>query len=243
MLPASMRKELTELKEWYARKIAAIDELLDEKASPKTAGTEPIRRGGRLKALADAAYAVLDKAGGPMRRESILMQLENAGIPVHGDGTEKKLALLSSAMSKDARFKSQGKGTGVWDIDRGHSERVDRPVDQADLLAGVLGTEASEPAAPMPEPGPLPPPPPVQGTGPARRRLRVPYENPAAPQPGPLPPAPPMPRTAPARRGLRVPSKSPAVPQPGPLPPPAPSMTGTAPARRRRIPPAPEALA
>ena len=126
MLSASMRKELKALKEGYARKLAAIDEILDEKPTTGYIDTDPIPRGGRLKAIANAAYSVLVKADGPMRRESILERIEAAGVSVTGDGLEKKLRLLSSAMSKDTRFKSMGRGTGLWDIDHEHTNRIQK---------------------------------------------------------------------------------------------------------------------
>ena len=133
MLSASMRKELKELKEGYARKIAAIDEILDEKPTIRDIDTGPIPRGGRMKAIADAAYSVLAKADGPMRRESILEGVEAAGGPVKGDGLEKKLPLLSSAMSRDTRLKSMGRGTGLWDIDREHTNRIQKMNGQSPL--------------------------------------------------------------------------------------------------------------
>ena len=125
MLTAATRKELKMLKDSYTRKLAAIEELLDEKPASSDAGTSPIPRGGRIKAMADAAFTVLTDADGPMRRESILAQIEAAGVPVRGDTLEKKLRLVSSALSKDTRFSSMGRGTGLWNVDRGHAHRVD----------------------------------------------------------------------------------------------------------------------
>ena len=126
MLSTSMRKELKALREGYARKIAAIDEILDLKPTTGDIDTDPIPRGGRLKAIADTAYSVLAKADGPMRRESILERIEAAGVSVTGDGLEKKLRLLSSALSRDTRLKSMGRGSGLWDIDREHTNRIQK---------------------------------------------------------------------------------------------------------------------
>ena len=133
MLSASMRQELKELKEGYARKIAAIDEILDEKPTIRDIDTDPIPRGGRMKAIADAAYSVLAKVDGPMRRESILERIGAAGVPVKGDGLGNKLRLLSSALSRDARLKSMGRGTGLWDIDREHTNRIQKMNGQSPL--------------------------------------------------------------------------------------------------------------
>ena len=133
MLSASICKELKVLREGYARKIAAIDEILDEKPTTRDIGTDPIPRGGRLKAIANAAYSVLIETDGLMRRESILERIETAGVPVTGDGLEKKLRLLSSAMSKDTRLKSMGRGTGLWDIDREHTNRIQKMNGQSPL--------------------------------------------------------------------------------------------------------------
>ena len=124
MLTAGARKELKMLRELYAKKLAAIEELLDDKPAPNESGTEPIPRGGRIKAIAATAFAVLTKADGPMRRESILEQIETAGLRVSGDSVEKKLRIVSSALSKDTRFRSMGRGSGLWDIDRGHAHRT-----------------------------------------------------------------------------------------------------------------------
>ena len=133
MLSASMLKELKVLREGYARKIAAINEILDEKPTTRDIDTDPIPRGGMIKAIADAAYSVLANADGPMRRESILKEIEAAGVPVRGDGLEKKLRLLSSALSKDTRLKSMGRGTGLWDIDREHTKRIQNLNGQSPL--------------------------------------------------------------------------------------------------------------
>ena len=126
MLSVSVREELKALKHWYAKKISAIDEVLDENPVSQDVRDDPIPRGGRLKAIADAAYSLLVNADGPMRRESILEQIEAAGVSVTGDGLEKKLRLLSSAMSRDTRLKSMGRGTGLWDIDREHTNRIQK---------------------------------------------------------------------------------------------------------------------
>ena len=124
MLTAATRKELKMLKDAYTRKLSAIEELLDEKPGLNEVGTDPIPRGGRIKAMADAAFAALAEGDGPMRRESILTQIEADGVSVRGDTLEKKLRLLSSALSRDTRFISMGRGTGLWNIDRGHAHRI-----------------------------------------------------------------------------------------------------------------------
>ena len=128
MLSATVEKELAALRAQLSRKIAAIDEILDVLKSDQEE-SHPIPRGGRIKAIADAAYPIVEAAG-PMRRESILDRLQADGVHIRGNGgVDKKLMTLSSALSKDARFKSHGKGSGLWDIDRDHANRID---DQQD---------------------------------------------------------------------------------------------------------------
>ena len=88
MLSASMRQELKELKEGYARKIAAIDEILDEKPTIRDIDTDPIPRGGRMKAIADAAYSVLAKAARENNPAHALRQTQGRFVnrPYKGDG-------------------------------------------------------------------------------------------------------------------------------------------------------------
>ena len=143
MLSVSMREELKALKQLHAKKIAAIDELLNENPVSKDVRDFPIPRGGRIKAIADAAYSMLVNADGPIRRESILEHIEAAGVPVRGDGLEQKLRLVSSALSKDTRLKSMGRSTGLWDIDREHTNRIHKLNGQSPLRV-----------PPEPRPGP-----------------------------------------------------------------------------------------
>ena len=139
-MTVSTRKELQALRESYARKVSAIDELLDEKPASQE-DTNPIPRGGRIKAISDAAHSVMVKGTGPLRRESILEQIEAIGVPVQGDSLEKKLRLVSSALSKDARFKSAGRSTGLWHIDYEHAARKETSVEKLNGQPKLPGSE------------------------------------------------------------------------------------------------------
>ena len=137
MMSAGMEKGLKEYRKRLVEKIAAIDLLLDDSSSLSKDAAVPIPRGGRNKAIADAIFPIVQESG-EMRREAILAELESAGVYVRGETVEKKLATLSSVLSKDARFKSLGRSTGLWAIDNEHIARGDRVNGQH-----VMATEKS----------------------------------------------------------------------------------------------------
>ena len=239
MLSATMRKELRALKEWHAKKIAAIDEILEDKSSSRDAEDVPIPRGGRIKAIADAAFLAFIQNGGPLRRESILEHVEaTTGTPVQGDTAEKRLALLSSAMSKDTRFKSMGKGSGLWDLDYEHATRVEKLDGQSRPVGTpVRPTYPRPPTLPV---GPAPPPPPASNVRPTYPRPPTPPVRPAPPPP-PAPPVGPAPPPPPASN-VRPTYPRPPTPPVGPAPPPPPASNvrlappRPAPYTRRRSP-------
>ena len=103
------------------------------------------------KRVADAAYRVIGDSNRPIRRETILEAIEASGVTVNGSNLPKRLAGLSAVFSRDARFKSMGKGTGLWDIDRDHTARTER-VDQSE------GQNGHSPGSPIPLTQPVTPP-------------------------------------------------------------------------------------
>ena len=133
-------KELIEYKGWVDKRIDAVKTLLEPpppgiKLSVADSTTQAVRvsRGGRMKQMADAIYPFLMEHGRPARREAMLEHLEKVGIEVTGETDKQRLALISSALSKDTRFKSMGRSTGQWDIDREHINRVSLLQDRQNL--------------------------------------------------------------------------------------------------------------
>ena len=122
-------KELIEYKTWIDSRIDAVKILLEpppQGFNLNTTGTRAARgaRRGRLKEMADAIFPFLTEYGRPARREAMLEHLQEAGVEVTGETYGKKLALISSALSKDPRFRSMGRSTGQWEIDREHLKRT-----------------------------------------------------------------------------------------------------------------------
>ncbi len=133
-------KELIEYKAWVDNRIDAVKTLLEPppqgiKLSIADSTTRVIRvsRGGRMKQMADAIYPFLMEHGRPARREAMLEHLEKVGIKVTGETDKQRLALISSALSKDTRFKSMGRSTGQWGIDVEHMSRVSMLQDRQEL--------------------------------------------------------------------------------------------------------------
>ena len=134
-----MQKELQELveyKAWIDRRIDALRVLLEPPPDISVSTAKPatrVVRGGRLKEMADAIIPFLLENGRPARREAILEHLEKFDVEVTGETYKKKLALISSALSKDPRFRSMGRSTGRWDIDREHMNRVSMLQDRQEF--------------------------------------------------------------------------------------------------------------
>ena len=131
-------KELIEYKAWIDSRIDAVRILLEpppQGISHNAIGTKAARaaRGGRLKEMADAIFPFLTEYGRPARREAMLEHLEKTGVEVTGETYKKKLALISSALSKDPRFRSMGRSTGQWDIDREHLKRTSMLQDRREF--------------------------------------------------------------------------------------------------------------
>ena len=146
-----MQKELHELHEyraWIDRRIDALKILLEPPPEigvslPKR--TTRVMRGGRLKEMADAIFPFLKVNGQPARREEILEHLEKTGVEVTGEDYKKKLALVSSALSKDPRFRSMGRSTGRWDIDRDHMKRTLMVQDRQETQSGYHAPSSDSP--------------------------------------------------------------------------------------------------
>ena len=155
-------KELIEHRDWVDKQIEAVRVLL----APPPQGVRlnlsdsPVRatrasRGGRLKLMADAIFPFLTERGKPAKREVMLQHLEQIGIEVTGETEKQKLALISSALSKDSRFMSMGRSTGQWDVDYEHLNRIsklqDRPeapkVYQATISDSSIYGQSEKPEA------------------------------------------------------------------------------------------------
>lgn len=112
-------------RELLEKKISGIKNVL-EMYDVLEQDHQPAFRPGIMKAIADAAYPIILSNDRPLHRSQLLEKLEASGITLSGDDRSKKLMLLSSALSKDARFTSVGRGTGLWDIDSGHKVREEK---------------------------------------------------------------------------------------------------------------------
>lgn len=127
MLTSSTQRELRKLKEELLKKLAAVDVLLNEQPAEEAPAPHSPRRSNMSKEVAEMAYLILDENGRSMHRESLLEKLESVGISIRPDELiPKRLSALSAILSRDTRFKSLGKGTGLWDIDRDHLDREQR---------------------------------------------------------------------------------------------------------------------
>ena len=104
------------------KKMGGIRNLL-EAYETADENPQPVVRSGIMKAIADVAHYIISSNGRPMHRSQLLDRVEESGVTLTGDDRDKKLMLLSSALSKDARFISVGRGTGLWDIDSEHKMR------------------------------------------------------------------------------------------------------------------------
>ena len=127
MLTSSTQKELRKLREQLLRKLAAVDELLNEQPDEESPAQHSPRRSNMSKGIADMAYLILEVHGRSMHRESLLEKIEENGIDIRPEeAVTKRQAALSAILSRDTRFKSLGKGTGLWEIDRDHVTREEQ---------------------------------------------------------------------------------------------------------------------
>ena len=133
------RQDLVSLKDELTAFIAAIDTILAHVDETHSQTASPVARGGRMVEVADTVYTILlSSDNGKMHRNIILEKLEADGVPIGGKDRQRKLAALSSALSKDTRFKSMGRSTGLWCIDQEHVNRVDKLNGQSALTVHTL---------------------------------------------------------------------------------------------------------
>lgn len=127
MLTDSMRNELQALKVRLTTSLDHVNGLLEMEEAQSNVDTEvttQINRGSNSKDVANAAYQIILNHGRPMHREPLLTELEDSGMSIRPDTQKtKKLTALSAILSKDARFKSLGRGSGLWGVDHDHVTR------------------------------------------------------------------------------------------------------------------------
>ena len=130
-------QELLQYREWINKRIGAIEVLLEPPPLGinvnVTIAAARVARGGRLKEMADAIFPFLDSHQRPARREAIFEYLKGIDFEVTGNTYKQKLATISSALSRDPRFRSMGRSTGQWDIDREHINRVSMLQDRQEF--------------------------------------------------------------------------------------------------------------
>ena len=132
MLTSSLQKELVRLKEQLSSELDAVNMLLNEQSDGDAPETHEHRRSNMSKEVGDMAYQIILSHGRPMHRDMLVEELEDSGISIRPDAKRPKmLTSLSAILSKDARFKSQGRGTGLWGVDHDHVTRTEHMDDSA----------------------------------------------------------------------------------------------------------------